>query len=79
MAMVLGDATCAAGLSKRVHDALISAFGEKFDADDVDGKALAFAVASAVYTILTTDATVMPTLLVAPSGGGAVTGTGTIV
>ena len=76
--MIPGDATCTTGLAKRVHDAMATALGTKFDATDADGKAFAFAIASAIYTILTTDATVTPTALVAPSGGGAVTGTGTI-
>lgn len=48
---------------------------------DVDGSALdglAGAIATAVVAEVTGHASVVPTLLVAPPGGGPVTGTGTI-
>ena len=76
--LIPGDATCTTGCSARVHAALITALGPKFDATSADGKALAYAIGLALHTILTTDATVTPLALVAPTGGGAVTGTGTI-
>lgn len=50
--------------------------GQDADGTDLDG--IASAIASAVVSEITGHADVTPTGLVAPSGGGPVTGTGTI-
>lgn len=52
------------------------------DVQAVDGDALSGlcdAIASAVLTHLVANAVVLPLLLVAPPGGGPVTGTGTLL
>ena len=75
MALITGDITCTTGLSKAIHDAIIaSATGPDLETKQ---KAFAFAIASAIITEITTNAVVIPSM-VAPPGGGPVTGTGTI-
>lgn len=49
-----------------------------FRASSTEGQQLCDAIGLAVYNVLTAQATVTPTLLVAPPGGGPVTGTGVI-
>lgn len=46
--------------------------------DDEDRLSALTALCEAIVTHITTNALVMPTALVAPTGGGPVTGTGTI-
>lgn len=72
------DPLCTTGLSKRIYDALCVALPAPAFNAGAAGKAFSFALASAIYTELTTAAVVAPTMLVAPSGGGPVTGTGAI-
>jgi hypothetical protein len=55
-----------------------TAFTNNGAADNAVTTALANALASAVVSHITSSAVVVPTLLVAPGGGGPVTGTGTI-
>jgi hypothetical protein len=49
-----------------------------FVVDNADLTAFCDAIASAVVSEITTNALVMPVALVAPPGGGPVTGTGTV-
>jgi hypothetical protein len=46
--------------------------------DNAALQAMCTAIAGAVISEITTNATVVPALLVAPSGGGPVTGTGVV-
>jgi len=67
-----------AALSSAIEAALLA----NADINAVAGDALtglSDAIASAVIAHLVANALVMPTLLVAPSGGGPVTGTGTLI
>lgn len=88
MALLKGNSACTTGLSKRIYDNLVAGvtgFGST-TAGAVQGKAMAYAIACAVVDEITTNATVSATVpalgLVAPPGGGAVTGaaagTGTV-
>ena len=74
MALQKGDALCASGLSAAIHGAFTASGLETNDAL----KSLCYALASAIVDEITTNATVLPTLLIAPTGGGPVTGTGTV-
>ena len=74
MALQKGDALCTSGLAKRIHDVFV-AYGFTTSADV---KAFCHALAGAVIDEITTNATVLPTLLVAPTSGGPVTGTGKV-
>ena len=74
MAMMAGDELCLTGLSATI----LAAFtGSGLDATS-GLRTLAHAIAVAVVDEIQGHAEVMPTALVAPSGGGPVTGTGTI-
>ncbi len=71
-------ALSAADLATAIHDAMVD---PSRATGAVDGVALAdmcSAIAEAVVQHITTHASVVPTLLVAPPGGGPVTGTGTV-
>ena len=75
MALIPGDITCTTGLSKAIHDAILaSANGPDLETKQ---RAFAFAIASAIVSEITSHAVVIPAMI-APSGGGPVTGTGTI-
>ncbi|MDD5245470.1 MAG: hypothetical protein PHU49_15790 [Syntrophorhabdaceae bacterium] len=82
MALQKGDAACSAGLSKRIYDNLVAGGGgfASTPAGVTGGKAMAYAIACAVVDEITTNAAVstndiVPALgLVAPAGGGPVTG-----
>ena len=74
MALQKGDAACTTGLAKRIYDVFV-AYG--FTTSD-NVKAFCHALAVAVVNEITTNATVVPTLLVAPPNGGPVTGTGQV-
>lgn len=84
MALIPGDAACTTGLSRRIYDALLAG-GEGFS-EGAAGKAMAHAIAVAVVDEITANATVAATVpgtgLIAPTGGGPVTGiasgTGTV-
>lgn len=78
MPLVKGDATCTTGMAKAVYDALIATTATTSIIAGAGTKAFAHAIAAAIYDEITTNAQVLPTALVAPVGGGAVTGTGTI-
>lgn len=58
--------------------AIRSALTSNGAADNAATTALANAIATAVVDHIKNNAVVVPTLLVAPGGGGPVTGTGTI-
>jgi len=82
MALDVGNTACTTGLSKRIFDARWASrssigLGETAGAIAAQ-KADAYAIASAVVAEITTNAVVLPALLVAPPGGGPVTGTGTV-
>ena len=47
--------------------------------NDADGQAFCDDLAGAIVAYLVANTSVIPTLLVAPGGGGPVTGTGTIL
>jgi len=64
-------------LSSALRSALL-ANGDSNAVDNAQLTALCDEIASAVVTHIKNNAVVNPTLLVAPSGGGPVTGTGTI-
>lgn len=74
MPLQAGDLACTSGLSKRIHDVHVNAGF----VTSPDVRAFCHALASAIVDEITTNATVLPTLLVAPTGGGPVTGTGTV-
>jgi hypothetical protein len=76
MPLIVGDSDCTFGLAKRIHDNLL--FGCPSALDNVDFKSMCHGIASAVVAELTANATVLPALLVAPPGGGPVTGTGVV-
>lgn len=59
-------------------DSFKAAFVANGAADNAATTALCTALALAVVSHITTNGVVVPTLLVAPPGGGPVTGTGTI-
>lgn len=74
MPLQTGDLACTSGLSKRIHDVHVNAGF----ATSPDVRAFCHALAGAIVDEITNNATVTPTLLVAPSGGGPVTGTGKV-
>lgn len=76
MPLVAGDPSCTTGLSKRIRDEILANVDSAIDGDQL--RALAHAIAVAVVDEIQANATVLPTLLVAPGGGGPVTGTGTV-
>ena len=82
MALVKGDSGCTTGLSKRIFDARWAARAAIGLGDTAGAiaakKADAYAIAGAVVDEITENAMVLPALLVAPPGGGPVTGTGTV-
>lgn len=79
MPLVAGDTDCTTGLSKRIYDARVALASTIGLADDKTAlKADCYAIATAVVAEIVANAVVNPTLLVAPSGGGPVTGTGTV-
>lgn len=75
MPLIKGTSDCTTGLAKRVYDNLLTVSG--FIPGDA-GKAMAYAIASAVVDEIQANATVTVTVpalgLVAPTGGGPVTG-----
>ena len=76
MPLIPGDAGCTVGLSSELHTAILA--GACGAVDGTALKALCYAIATAVCSHVTMNGTVIPTALIAPLGGGAVTGTGTI-
>jgi len=74
MPLQTGNLACTTGLSKRIHDVHVNAGF----ATSSDVRAFCHALACAIVDEITSNATVTPTLLVAPSGGGPVTGTGNV-
>ena len=79
MSLIPGDPQCTTGLSKRIYDARVAAGSTIGIAPDHGPlKADCFAIASAVVAEIVANAMVIPTLLVAPAGGGPVTGTGKV-
>ena len=62
------------GLSKAIHDALL----ESGLVTNAALQSFATNLATAIITEIQTNAVVTPTLLVAPPGGGPVTGTGVV-
>lgn len=75
MPLQTGDLACTIGLSKRIHDVHVDA---GFTTSP-EVRAYCHSLAAAIVDEITTNATVEPTLLVAPTGGGPVTGTGKIL
>ena len=65
-----------AGLSAAIKTAL-SARGW-FNKNDPSAQQFCDDLANSIITYITSNATVLPTLLVAPNGGGPVTGTGVV-
>lgn len=79
MTLLAGDAACTTGLSKAIYDARAAAAATiGLATDRGPAKADCYAIATAIVDYLKANAAVMPTMLVAPPGGGPVTGTGTI-
>lgn len=76
MALNAGDPACTIGLASEVKAAILANCGTAIDGAELNG--LSYAIASAVVSHITSNAVVLPTLLVAPSGGGPVTGTGQV-
>jgi hypothetical protein len=68
-------ALSASTLKTALKAALISTAGAQ---DNATTEALAEAIATAVVDHITANASVLPTALIAPAGGGPVTGTGTV-
>ena len=82
MTLLIGDPQCTTGLAKRIYDARVSKASVIGIAESRDAlKADCFAIATAVVEEIQQNATVIPTLLMAPPGGagGPVTGTGTVM
>ena len=79
MPLIAGDTGCTTGLAKRIYDARVAASETIGLADDHTAlKADCYAIATAVVAEIVANATVIPTLLVAPPPGGPVAGTGTV-
>ncbi len=78
MALTPGDSACLTGLASEIKTAILANCSTAQPGAELNG--LAFAIASAVVAHIIANATVVPSLLVAPPGavGGPVTGTGTI-
>lgn len=62
----------------RLGTAIKSAMIANGAVDNPATAAWSLAIATAIVTEITGNASVVPTLLVAPTGGGPVTGTGTV-
>lgn len=87
MALQKGDSECAGGLAKRIYDNMVAGVAGFGDTTDgvARGKAMSYAIASAVVDEIATNAVVsttdtVPALgLIAPPGtaGGPVTGSAT--
>jgi len=76
--MALNAVTLAAALEPTLKAAHLAVGAQENPALDTFMAALATAIATAVVSHITANAVVNPTLLVAPPGGGPVTGTGGI-
>lgn len=75
MALDPGDTACTHGLSKRIHDNMLSGSTGAIDGPAL--KAFAYAIATAVVTEITTNA-VVPATGLDDSGGHACTGSTTV-
>lgn len=77
--MSLSSSRLASALTPDIKAAFLLAGAANIPQTDTFCESLANAIASKVIAEITANAIVLPTLLVAPTGGGPVTGTGEIL